>query len=353
LEQFVETFQDGVDEVAIVPFESHDVASTIRAASFARTKQEALSQIGNLPEPRKHNNTALYSAVALGLDVLNDRIRNIQKNAALPEATLVVMTDGKNEVLAGDDAGLLRGAEGLDQAAQKVSESRLRVIGIGFGERDKVDLAALQRLTTDPPYMAGDADSLKKAFENTRKLLIDRVRVTFLSPWPDRASLAGRTIHFKAGLILPDGSTLTSNDAVFGTPQMGLPLFSGKAGVEELAMLNRQVTSNETGWLTLLRPVFVFLGLGGILLIAWFWIPRLVWPGQYIGRVAVARPAGRWVSPSRGTQRPVQALPKNIPPGFELGSKSESRQRTPQDATVVQPASEDTRFRVQSDFRKS
>src|SRR5262249_32165523 len=152
---------DGVDEVAIAPFESHDVSATIHAASFAHSKEQALAQVRSIPEPGKHNNTALYSAVSYGLDVLADRVRTLQSNgsAPTPETMLVVMTDGKNEVLAGDDAGLLSGAEGLNEVAGKVSASRLQVMGIGFGERRNIDVAALQRMSTDPPLMAADADS--------------------------------------------------------------------------------------------------------------------------------------------------------------------------------------------------
>ena len=353
LTQFLDSFQDGVDEVAIIPFESHDVAATIRAASFAHTKEDALSQVRSIPDPQRRNNTALYSAVSLGLDVLSDHVRAMEagNKTYSPESMLVVMTDGTNEVLAGDDPGLLSGPEGLEQVARKVSSSRLQVVGIGFGEQSEIDLDALRRISTEPPYMASDAEHLKKIFEFARKLLIDRMQVAFLSPWPDRASLAGRNVHFRAALQLPDGSSLTSDEAVFGTPQMGLPLFSGKAGVEELEALNTQLQSNETGWLTLLRPVFVFLGLGGILVVAWFWIPRLVWPGQYIGSIALAKPAGKWASPTRAGQRPDRSLPKNAPPGFEAG-KAGSRQRTPDDATVVQPASEDTKIRLHRDFRR-
>ncbi len=353
LEQFLDSFQDGVDEVAILPFESHDVGSAIRAASFAHTKEDALAQVRNIPGPQAQNNTALYSAVSLGLDVLSDHIRTLQGSGSTdaPETMLVVMTDGKNEVLPGDDADLLKGPEGLEQVSKKVAASRLQVVGIGFGKSGEVDLAALGRISTERPYMASDADSLKKIFEFTRKLLVDRIQVAFLSPWPDRAYLAGKTINFKASLVLTNGVRLSSNEAVFGTPQMGLPLFSGKAGVEELAALNAQMKSNEIGWLTLLRPVFVFLGLGGMLVVAWFWVPRLVWPGQYIGSITALRPAGKWANPSRPGRRPVQSISKNMPPGFEPG-KAGPGQRTPQDATVVQPSSDTGKIRLHRDFRR-
>ena len=59
LTQFLDGFQDGTDLVAIVPFESHNVESTIRAAHFASTKATALQQVNSLPEPGPRNNTGL------------------------------------------------------------------------------------------------------------------------------------------------------------------------------------------------------------------------------------------------------------------------------------------------------
>jgi hypothetical protein len=353
LNQFLGSFQDGVDEVAIVPFESHYVASTIRAASFAHTQQDALAQVAAIPAPQGQNNTALFSAVSLGLDVLADHIRGLKTSGNSPETMLIVMTDGTNEILKGDDPGLLAGEEGLDQVAQKIAASRIPVTGIGFGDKDEVDVFALERLTGKKPYMANDAERLGQVFQFARKLLVDRIEVAFLSPWPDRAYLEGKTISFDASLLLTDGVRLGSNEAVLETPRIGFPLFSGKASVDMLALLNEQMTKDQvnSGWLTLLRPVFVFLGLGGLILIAWFWIPRLVWPGQYIGSLAFAKPAGKWAVPSRGRQRPMPTTPKNAPPGFETG-RSGPPPRTPQDVTVVQPASEGTKTRLHHDFRR-
>src|SRR5262249_53442704 len=44
-------FQEGVDSIAIVPFESHQVRDRIKGASFASTRQEAEAQIDSLPSP--------------------------------------------------------------------------------------------------------------------------------------------------------------------------------------------------------------------------------------------------------------------------------------------------------------
>jgi Mg-chelatase subunit ChlD len=351
---FLDAFQDGVDQVAIVPFESHRVDETIRSAVFAHTRQEAVTQLDSLRSPQPSNNTALFSAVVDGLSLLNQHLLQPQGDGAShsPEALLVVMTDGRNEVFKGDDPGLLTGEDGLGEAAKTVSASRIPVIGIGFGKRDEIDEAALGRLSTQPPYMADDSESLKNAFTFTRRLLVDRIQVEFLSPWPDRAALAGKTITFNASLVLPDGRRVSSNEGSFETPQMGIPLFSGKAGLDELAALS--VATKEpadAGWTPLLRPIIVFLGLGGVLVIAWFWIPRLVWPGQYLGQLTVPKQARKWSNSSNERRRDQSAPTFDAPSGF-LNVKGRPAQRRPQDATIAQPIGDATRMRLDRDLHR-
>jgi Mg-chelatase subunit ChlD len=354
LVHFLDAFQDGVDQVAIVPFESHRVDETIRSAVFAHTRQEAIAQLDSLRSPQPSNNTALFSAVVDGLSLSNQHLLQAQSDgdSHSPEALLVVMTDGRNEVLKGDDPGLLTGEGGLEEASRNVSASRIPVIGIGFGERSEIDEAALGRLSTQRPYMANDSESLKKAFTFTRRLLVDRIQVAFLSPWPDRAALAGKTITFNASLLLPDGRKIDSNEVSFETPQMGIPLFSGKASLDELAALSAATkVPTEAGWTPLLRPIVVFLGLGGVLVVAWFWIPRLVWPGQYLGQLSIPKPAMRWSSGPNERRRDQFVTSSSAPSGF-LNVKGRPAQRRPQDATMVQPMGDATRMRLDRDLQK-
>ena len=51
--RFLQHFRDGVDHIAIVPFESHQVAARIKAGRFVSTKAEALQQVEELPRPRE------------------------------------------------------------------------------------------------------------------------------------------------------------------------------------------------------------------------------------------------------------------------------------------------------------
>lgn len=354
LEKFLENFQDGVDRVAIVPFESHNVVTNIRSAVFATTKEQALAQVNNLPAPEARNNTALFSAVYTGVDVVAEQSKlaaadGVESN--LPETMLVVMTDGKNDVLPGDDLGLLSGPKGLNQVSAKVRGSQLQVIGVGFGEAAEVDGDALGKLSTKY-YMANDAAGLQAIFSIARKLLMDRIQVAFLSPLPDRASLGGRSLKMQADLRLPDGSRLQSNEIAFNTPQMGLPLFEGKASTDELRALINSKPPAARGWVSIARPLLVFLGLGSLLLIAWFWVPRLVWPEQYIGKIPVYGNSARW-SNQTGVRRSAEQS-RDLPPGF--GRKSGyGAGRTPGDATVVQwrPESTATRIRLQKEERRN
>jgi von Willebrand factor type A domain len=353
--QFLEGFQDGVDQVAIVPFESHHVDSTILSAMFARTKQGAIAQLNHLEAPRNFNNTALFSAVADGLKTLDQHLAEARKEGtAHPEAMLVVMTDGRNEVLPGDDPGLLTGEQGLEEAAKKVSASGVSVISIGFGEKNEIDENALRRLSTRPPYLAADLESLKRAFTITRGLLVNRIQVAFLCPWRDRVDLAGKTIHFKATLALEDGSYERSNEGTFETPQLGLPLFEGKASLDELAALNAAITASpEPEWLPFLRPIFVFLSLGGLLLVSWFWVPRLLWPGKYLGRISIPKSTMKWsnVTAKRRREDSDPTSVTGTPSGF-LNPKSRPAQRRPEDATVLQPISDNTRMRLHKDLQR-
>jgi len=324
LGQFLDGFQDGVDRIAIVPFESHQVESTIRAAHFATTKTDALAQIQAIPKPQPHNNTGLFSAASIGLDVLSQEVSRNSGARVSPEVLMILMTDGTNEVLKGDDPGLLAGPEGLEQAAAKVKSSGIQVIGVGFGDFKEIDETALRQLSTKY-YMAADAATLGRIFTVARTLLASRIQATFTSPWPDRASLAGRTLRVSVRLKLPGGQELASDPKVWATPQIGLPVFEGHCDAAEMKALYAQSTPVSTGWISILRPVLIFIGFGALLLIMWFWIPRLVWSEQYIGVV----PTKRWSGQTAGVPA------RQAPAGFQAGAPGEPAPRAPGDETRV------------------
>ena len=332
LQQFLEDFDPSVDRIAIVPFESHHVAEIINAAQFASSKAGALTQIESLQYPSPRNNTALYSAVVLGLQLL---ARQAANTPGAPETLLVVMTDGKNEVFKGDDPGLLDGPAGLQEASSAVQSAGIQVIGVGFGDSGSIDETALRQISTKY-YMAEDVGKLKQIFSIARTLLTNRILVTFATPWEDRSSLEGRSIPVKAELALPDGRRLQSAVRSWQAPQMGVPTFEGRCDAQELRAA-LQIAPSSGKLLTMLRPVLVFFGLGTFLLVLWFWVPRLVWPEQYIGSFPTRSGSMRWGNKSQVWSKSVVRRSRPAPPGFDTQKGGAPIPRAPADRTVVQP----------------
>lgn len=342
--RFLDGFEQGLDQVAIVPFESHQVAPRIRAAQFATTVEQARQQIDALPEPQIPNNTALYSAIDVSLDVLLQKMASDTANAARSsEVMLIVLTDGRNDVQAGDDPGLL-GDEGTEIVGGKVGASGVQVIAVGLGNSSSIDMPALERVSTRS-YLVSDEESLSRAFSFARELLLNRLQVTFQSPEEDRASLGGQSLRVQMTLAGPAGN-IESNQAVWSSPQMGLPLFEGDCEPAELkALLADPTLQTESSWWGVIRPVLVFLGIGALIMILWFWIPRLVWPEQYMGDVPVVASRGRWAS--QGDRPSGGARPGAAPAGFSAkAGGSGGAARRPGDATVVQPRAPSGRTRL-------
>jgi len=348
LAQFLQGFDPSVDRVAIVPFESHDVANRISSAQFASSSAEALTQISALPTPGPRNNTALYSAVVQGLQVLADQASTASNasGSGAPESLLVVMTDGKNEVGKGDDAGLLDGPAGLQEAANATRSSGVQVIAVGFGDRGSIDQSALRQISTKA-YMADSLEKLAQAFNFARTLLTNRIVATFASPWDDRASLQGRTLQVKATLNV-SGKKFESDERQWSAPQIGTPSFDGKCDTAELKAALPIVPASGS-WLSLLRPVLVFLGLGTMLLVLWFWVPRLVWPEQYIGNFPGSAPDGgmRWANMSRARSSSQDMPMRQAPPGFGGQKGGAQPPRAAGERTVVRPEADFSKSRLQ------
>lgn len=332
---FLENFEEGADRVAVVPFEGRQVEERISHAVFARTKAEAQAQIEALPLPEARNNTALYSAVVFGIETLRSALPKIQAEASdNPEAMAIVLTDGVNEVFKGDDLGLLAGPAGLEQAAQAVKTGGVPVVAIGFSDTGGLDESVLKQISSKY-YVASDYEGLKQILAFTRTLLNNRLTATFASPFPDRASLAGQSLAIHVDLKLPSGETLGSTEQVWSAPQMGVPVYAGKCAVEEKkAVLMAQPATS--GWISIVRPVAVFCGLGLLLIVLWFWVPRLIWPEQYMGTIPSASGA-RWGTQTRVADGVIAGRP--APPGFQGGPRGVNMApRGAADKTVLNPS---------------
>jgi hypothetical protein len=257
------------------------------------------------------------------------------------DTMVVILTDGNNDVGGkGDDPGLLEGPAGLELAAARVKASGIPVHAIGFSDTGGLDEDALRRISTKY-LLASNVDSLKSAFAFTRTLLNSRLAMAFRSPMPDRASLAGRNLPIQVELTLLDGrKAVTPAAAVWSAPQMGVPVYSTHCTAEEKKAV--LATPVDASWMSIIRPILVFCGLGLLLLVLWHWVPRLIWPNQYMGSVPVT---GKWASQTQVSGGVIQGRP--APPGFESGPKGVNMgPRGAQDRTVVNPA-------VHPDFSKT
>lgn len=350
LAQFLAGMQEGSDRVAIVPFESHNVISTIRSAVFATRRGDAMAQLQALPEPKPKNNTALYQAVFSGVDSLQGEVNSLQ-----PEATngidiqphLIVMTDGKNEVQTGDDSQLLNGELGLQQAVAKMQTSHLDTIGIAFGNRSDIDVAALQRLTSRFFY-ATDATQLLAALHVSRAAVSHSIQLTWAIPESNRLSLTGRDQIWTPRMQLQDGSVLNSEPARLIVPAANAPGYDRVATPEELRLLMATHPSLTSGWQTVLVELLLYLGTAALLLILWFWVPRFIFGERYPN--AVPERSRRWSSDRTGvtTASGVQIRStSNLPAGFnsELESSSPLRRSAAQ-TTQIQPRGDASRTRL-------
>jgi Mg-chelatase subunit ChlD len=246
--KFLGGFQPGQDHVAVVAFESHEVRERVTAAVFAADIESAELQLADLPVPQKHYNTGLYSAVDAALDVLAD----IKRKNPAAGALLVVLTDGQNQVLKGDDPDLLTGGDGLESVVAKTNAFGLQVMTIGFGDesiplgkKGAIDSEALRRLswpTASQFHAAQDVQSLGKLFGVARQLLVNRWQLTFTTHRENRGQLAGLDLQFQIRLRLDDRN-LTSSWVAFRTPQMSAPPFEGKLDAAERQAL-MQISEN-------------------------------------------------------------------------------------------------------------
>ena len=123
---------------------------------------------------------------------------------------------------------------------------------------------------------------------------------------------------------------------MWSAPQMGVPVFAGKCSPAE-AKAVLQALPVSSGWIAIVRPIAVFCGFGLLLIVMWFWVPRLIWPEQYIGVLPGAGQA-KWSSTSVRVKDGVfQGRP--APMGFQSGPQGMNMApRGSAEATVVNPS---------------
>ena len=356
--QFLDGMQEGSDRVAIVPFESHNVVSTIRGAVFATTKEDALAQLKALPAPGTKNNTALYQAVFTGEEALHNEVQTLHHEGVTTgvEPHLIVMTDGKNEVLSGDDPQLLDGEHGLQQAAAQVQASHTDTIGIGFGDRAQIDTAALQRLSTRFFY-AADAAQLLDALHTTRSSVSHAITLTWLLPENSRVSLAGRDQQWVPTLRLENGTVLTGEPLRLLVPATAPPVFDRKASADELNALIATHPAVNSGWTLVLTHGLLYIVAALLLLLLWFWVPRLIWADEMAGMPSrKQRWRGERSAADAGSRPAVKAASGvqvrstgSLPEGFGSEPLAGPLQRSAAQVTQIQSRGEFSRTRLNVD----
>jgi len=274
-------FTPGVDYVAIVPFESHGVEAGVQAASFVGDLEGARRQIEALPQPV--GNTGLFSATSVALDVL-DRIK---KQDISRSVTLVVLTDGKNDVKnKGDDEGLLDGEEGLAQLEKKVATLQLPVTAIGFGDERDIDVRALRTIDSEHKvHLATSREVLADMFEKVKQDLVDQFQLAFATKWTEVGQLPkGRPISFQVSLKTADGKQIESLPVAFDVPAFGNAGFEGRLTMDELGEWKKVPPPSKPALpVDILIRRFLIMGiLGAVLAVLWFGMPRLVWPERYL-----------------------------------------------------------------------
>ena len=307
LERLFATLQEGVDQMAIVPFDSARVAERIQGASFETSKEGIRRQVAAL-EPRAKGNTALYSAVYEGLQ----KLQPFTSEDA--QITLIVFTDGANDVdHPGDDPGLLSGAAGLQKVTALAREVGITIYTIGYGAPGVAfDQASLQALKfpqgASNYFNARDEARLVQIFNTIARR--GGTTVTLLvGPLPMRREQLPASLTFEVA----SGRLRATAPSWDRNPLMTSPFEGTMNEEEQKAWLNRTLRppggagpAGVTVPSYIMRLV-VLASYSAVLAALWFGLPRLLWPDRYIPKPA-ARPA-----PAR-PQRPGAAPRPGMPP---------------------------------------
>ena len=307
-QNFLEQLQDGEDRVAIAPFDSRAVRQRIMEAPFRTTRAEAVADLNRL-QPSPRGNTAFYSAIDIALERVTEVMQLPEVASRGVELLVVAFTDGRNDVQAGDDPGLLTGDDGLSRTIEKVRRTAtqipLRLVTVGF-EGSTFDQRPLQQLAHPAEgnyFSARNRQEVGAAFRTLERERANAVYLTFGPVRANRLALAGAPVTFQVAL-----GELRTDTPRFEPPALGPPTFNGVLTRAELDGFERAVKV-VPGWLggrvsSLLTRVGAFGVYATLLAVLWFAVPKLLWPERYAprpSRVASTGPrvAARPMDPSR------------------------------------------------------
>ena len=288
-----------------------------------------------MPPPQA--NTALYTVIA--------EARHPAKSDAGFGVSLVVFTDGENDVNhTGDDRGLL-GNEGLALVKDLSASSKIPITTVGFGVGGKSALVTVLRdlawPSPDSYYNAEtNAKRLGEIFSIARKRLTDRIQVLFDPAREYRDQLAGQSLQFRIQLKTSEGGVPTKFPALWNAPAIGVPVSETTCSQEEaraIRLYEKGGPKDRNPWWRL-----IILGMFGVLLAAlWFGAPRLVWPESYIPRPTFNMPSTPNVpgvsTPSmpRASDAFRSPPPPSFTPSAPRGVAGAARTPVPSDQTIV------------------
>lgn len=298
VERVLQNFRDDVDNIAVVPFESHDVVQRITNAPFVNTRAGAIEQINRLPTPISSNNTALYSATVAALETLRKRKYSDISRKYL----LVVLTDGKNDVSGSTDDKELLGQDGLAQIITKAAEVEITTFTVGIGQPGiDYDASVLENMAYPKDeqnfFQASDAQKLSDILRLVEQKSLESLRIAFFidgyREWRDLP----KELIFNVQLNLPSGGVIKSENITWSSPSLTSTSPVDNLTREEATALQRSgAPSTPEAPNPIWRLAGIFALISGGLAFLWFIPPRLIWPRpgmpQLPGRMLGSQPRG-------------------------------------------------------------
>jgi hypothetical protein len=306
--------------VAIVPFDNHDVRPTIDRARFVPGGEEARGLLAAIPGPR--GDTALFAAIDRAIDQLETR----QRREPDREYQLIVITDGEDDPK-NTDPELRQRPVSLEAVALKAEDAKrhgISVYPIGIGTADDTSmLAPLERISIDNSAMVDEPGALMDILEKAQPAPAAQMRIAFLSPFPTRGELEGRS-HIVRVRIGQPGRQVDAVTSWAPKESMTAPQAREECSRDEKQALSKFGGLPQEDYTDVGRPLATLAVFTCILLLCWFLMPRLIWPEDYAEDMPKVDGGARW---SAGRQAPASKAAANA-----------AREET--DATYVLPGQE-------------
>jgi hypothetical protein len=318
IRQSLANFADGVDFMAVVPFDSHNVAGRISSARFESTRAAVEAQIESLPQPQPDGNTALYSAV---LDALPKLKEHMDTSAAV---SLILFTDGENDVGHPKDDKLLLGNDGLDQVKEQAKLLRVPITTVGFGVSGnaaaQIALRGMAFPTADNYYDASTNPQLvTEIFKSTRQKMSERFTIVFGPVGERRDQLTASNLQFKVKVKAGDRLVSSRLEPTWEAPAVGAPVASTQCTAAEARAIAQLSDCKDCPAPPPGPPIrlIIFIFFAGLLAGLWFGAPRLMWPESYVPRPNLSAYVPAMPPGVPQPNMPPPRMPQQRPPQFD------------------------------------